>query len=331
MSDQTTKPTTASPARTYRRHLERAKNQKPPFVITPRDIELLRALWDHRFLTRELLLRLFPPDPEKTPAHKRTAAPKAPGSNLEKRLSKHFHHGYVDRFRTVVRGELVYALGQAGAALLRDRQLNLPFLETDWTQKNRQATALFVEHTLMVARFRTALALGAAKCPGLVIDASLPESRAPRASWNNSRRAQAYVNPDAFVVLRETDRPEDAQRSALFVEADRSTMALKRLRQKYAFYSALRSDRRHLERPFEIPGFRVLTICKSNERALSLLRLVAGPQSSVPPTHRPMFLFTTEETYAEHPENVLAAIWRDAGDPQQPRALIGSPLPRLAR
>jgi hypothetical protein len=328
MSDQTTKPTTASTPRTYRRHLQRAKDEKPPLVIKPRDIDFLRVLWDHRFLTRELLLRLFPPDPEKTPAHKRTEAPKAPGSNLEKRLAKLFHHGYVDRFRTVVRGELVYALGQAGAALLRDRQLNLPFLDTDWTQKNRQVTALFVEHTLMVARFRTALALGAAKSSGLTVDVSLPESRAPRASWSNARTSQAYVNPDAFVILRETDRPGDAQRSAFFVEADRSTMALKRLRQKYAFYSALRSDRRHQEAPFEIPGFRVLTVCKSNDRALSLLRLVADSHSTVPPGHRAMFLFTTEETYAEHPENVLAAIWRDAGDPQQPRALIGSPLPR---
>ncbi len=328
MPDEITKPSSTSSPRTYRRHLQRAKDEPPPLVIKPRDIELLRALWDHRFLTRELLIRLFPPDPEKTPAHKRTETPKAPGSNLEKRLAKLFHHGYVDRFRTVVRGELVYALGQAGAALLKDRQLNLPFLDTDWTQKNRQVTALFVEHTLMVVRFRAALALGAAKSPGLAIDVSLPESRAPRASWSNSRHAQAYVNPDAFVILREHDRTEDAQRSAFFVEADRSTMALKRLRQKYAFYSALRSDRRHLEPPFEIPGFRVLTICKTNERALSLLRLVAASHSPVPPAHRAMFLFTTEETYARHPENVLAAVWRDAADPQWPRALVGSPLPR---
>jgi hypothetical protein len=325
MSNENAKPTTR---RTYRRHLERAKDDKPPLVIKPRDVDFMRALWDHRFLTRELLLRLFPPDPEMTPAHKRTATPKAPGSNLEKRLAKLFHHGYVDRFRTVVRGELVYALGKAGAALLRDRQLGLPFLDVDWAAKNREATSPFVEHTLMVARFRTALALGALKSPGLVIDVSLPESRAPKASWRNSRSSQAYVNPDAFVILRERDRPEEAHRSAYFVEADRSTMVLKRLRQKYAFYSALRADRRHQAPPFSIPGFRVLTVCKTNDRALSLLRLVADEHSPVPPAHRAMFLFTTEETYASHPENILAAIWRDAAEPQQPRALIGSPLPR---
>ena len=34
-----------------------------------------------------------------------------------------------------------------------------------------------------------------------------------------------------------------------------------------------------------------------------------------------MFLFTTEETYAAHPENILAAIWRDGADPQRSRAL----------
>ena len=116
----------------------------------------------------------------------------------------------------------------------------------------------------MVARFRTAIALGARFSGRVAVDACEPESRAPKASWTRAGRP-AYVNPDGFLVLNELDRPDG--RAAFFLEADRSTMSLKRLRQKYAFYSALRAERRHQAPPFSIPGFRVLTVCKTNERA----------------------------------------------------------------
>jgi hypothetical protein len=310
----------------HRPHLRRAPERKG-FELQPRDIEVLRALYEHRLLTRSLFLPLFPPDPARTPAHLRTLHPKVPGTNLEKRLAQLFHQGYVDRFRTVVGGELVYALGNAGATLLRQRQPKLAITLTDWAKKNRALKLLFVEHTLMVARFRIALTVATRETPSTVIEAFLPEPRAPRLTWTRPG-GRALVNPDAFFILRDIALPEGRQRTAFFLEADRSTMATKRLRQKFLDYSALRNDRRHEQAPFSIPSFTVATVCKSHERAAGLLRLAGGADSPLPASHRGMFVFTTEETYEACLRNVLAAVWRSAAEPGHPRSLIASPLAR---
>jgi len=325
-------PPAAPPRSSYRAHYRRAHDRKPGLMLQTRDFDILEAVWANRFLTLSLLTPLFPADVEKTPPHIRSAlaaaTPNRTGTNLARRLGKLYHHGYLDRIKTVRGGALVYALAQRGARLLRDRQPTLPIPDTDWAEKNRAVSLLFVEHALMIARLRVALILGTQRSPAVTLPTFLPETQAPRHRWTTAG-TDAYVNPDAFFLLRELDPDDQAHHAAFFVEADRSTMALKRLRQKYAFYSALRTERLHREPPFRIPGFRVLTVCRSNERALNLLKLVAGPDSPVPADHRAMFLFTTEETYAAHPENVLAAVWRSAADPQQPRSLIASPLPRL--
>lgn len=323
-----TDPTTPGSRRPYLKHYDRDRARRPAMQFQPRDFALLEAVWDNRFATLSLLRELFPPDPDRAPAHKPATRGPRSGTTLANRLKLLFQHGYLDRIRSVRGGELVYALADAGAKLLRDRQPRLPIPDTDWREKNRTVSPLFVDHALMIARVRLALTLATRDTPTVELDTFLPEARAPRHRWPHHGQ-EAYVNPDAFFTLRETDRPGPAERAAYFVEADRSTMALKRLRQKYAFYSALRAARLHREPPFRLPGFRVLTVCRSNERALHLLKLVAAADSPVLPDHRAMFLFTTEETYLEHPQNILAAVWRSGDDPMQPRALIASPLPRL--
>lgn len=84
------------------------------------------------------------------------------------------------------------------------------------------------------------------------------------------------MNPDAFFVLRDTALPESRQRTAFFLEADRSTLATKRLRQKFLDFSALPTGQLHQRPPFSIPSFTVLTVCKSHERAAGLLKIARG-------------------------------------------------------
>ncbi len=82
--------------------------------------------------------------------------------------------------------------------------------------------------------------------------------------------------------------------------------------------------------------FRVLTITKSRDRASDIATLASGQKLSrsncktldVPRAHRNMFCFTTEETYAEHTQNILAAVWRKANDLEALRDIIPQPLPR---
>jgi len=305
----------------------RLKERKPPFVLQSRDVHMLRAVFENRFLTLSLLARLFPPDPARTPAHRRIENPKHPNANLAARLGKLYHHSFLDRVRTVRGGELIYALADKGAGLLRSEQLPLFVPDTDWAEKNRTLTQPNIDHALMVARLRIALAANLGKTGTTILDHFERESRDLKAEWQHAG-ARVYVVPDAFFILRDTALPEGNQRTAFFLEADRSTMSLKRMREKFQNYSQMYVDRMHQER-FRIPRFRVLLVTKSEERMRSLLALVAdAEQSCVPTDHRGFFLFTTELNYREHPSNILAAIWWDGGTPHEPRAIIPSPLAR---
>jgi hypothetical protein len=270
---------------------------------------------------------LFPPDPAKTPAHLRTDNPTHPNTNLARRLSKLFHHGCLDRVRTIRGGELIYALAQNGANLLRSRQLPLFVPETDWTEKNRDLKQPYIDHALMVARFRVALTCALPATLSTTLEKFQRETRDLKAEWRHAG-ARIYVNPDAFFVLRDGERDPGRQRTAFFLEADRSTMTLDRLRDKFTRYSHMYSDRVHQEQ-FQIPNFRVLVVAKSAERAVNLLRILIDDETpAMPAEHRGFFLVTTEQRYLEHPTNALAAIWRAADNPHELRGIIPSPLTR---
>ena len=60
----------------------------------------------------------------------------------------------------------VYALGNKGAALLA-RELDVPLTTVDWTSKNREVKGLFLEHTLMVARFFILVRLACQRVSGV--------------------------------------------------------------------------------------------------------------------------------------------------------------------
>lgn len=302
------------------------QNQKPPLQLQERDLRMMRAVFESRFLTRSLLGELFPPDPTRTPRPAVTGS--ATGTNLDRRLAKLFHHGYLDRVRTVRRGELIYALGTRGAELLRTQQPELPLSETtDWSEKNRALSEQYIEHGLMVARLRAALTIGAVRTPSTVVQRFEREGKALKAEWRHQGQ-RWFVNPDGFFILRDSAQPEGKQRRAFFVEADRSTMTLERLELKFQSYARLYADRQHQEH-FGIPSFRVLTVTKSRERASNLLKLVAGAAEWPLAEHRQLFYFTTEEAYRDVLPNVLAAIWRCADAPENRTSIVWSPLARV--
>ncbi len=322
MPEDNTQQVTIKKRGPYRKHQERSAT-KPGFILQERDIHILQALWENRFLTRSLIVRLFPPDPERTPAHLRKEhPPKNIGTNLDRRLSHLFHNGLVDRLRTIRGGELIYALAQKGADLLTDHQLPLPL--TDWGEKNRDLSNSYLDHTLMTANFRVSLTEAIRQTPDISLTLFQRESAKLRVYWQHAGE-RAFVLPDAFLILSDHTRTEGQQ--AFFVEADRSTMKHSRLEQKFLFYAYLFLDRKH-EQAFSIPSFKVLTICKSAERASNLLDLVADKDSPIPEPTKHLFYFTSETAFAEHPTNILSVVWRVAADPEQLQAIIGSPVAR---
>jgi DNA-binding PadR family transcriptional regulator len=288
----------------------------PPFVFQPRDVEILKAIYDHRFLTRALVLPLFGVEPT------------IEDTNLDRRLRKLVASGYVGRLpRENRRSEFVYALTAAGAEILKKHQLPLPF--ADWSEKNRDVKTLFVEHTLMVARWYVAVLAGLKELSSVTIDHYERESR-PRGqygllrNWQSQGGTTRKVNPDAFLLLE-----GDVHPGAHFLEADQSTMAHSRMVEKFEDYAAMYREKRHPEF-FGVPTFRVCVIAKSEQRASNLLSLLIDG-TDIRPEERRLFWFTTEETYRDTPANVMASVWRSADDPHSLRALIGSPLPRRSK
>lgn len=311
-----------------------------PYVFQERDFHLIRLVWENRFLTKDLFLLFYPPDPTKTPAHVRTDTPKRAGTNLERRLSTLYHAGYLTRFRKELRGTLIYAITNKGAELLRERQLPL-FSATDWNEANRDLSRAYTDHTLMTARFRASLAVATRDHPHVFLTAYERESTDLKAEWKRGHM-RVYVNPDAFFTLKDDAQPAGQQFWPYFLEADQSTMTLERMMEKYARYSLMLQDKKHQD-AFDIQSFRVLTIAKSRQRASNLVSVLHETTSvplpdpetrkrtpyPFPAEHKKFFYFTTEETYTEAPANVLASIWRRADNITEQRAIIASPLARV--
>ncbi len=120
-----------------------------PLALTPRDLEFLRLVAEHRFLSSVHL-------------HQWLGGSR---QNLLRRLHRMFHHGYLDRPSAQLdyyhRGgsqPMVYGLGRRGAGRLR-RDLNVPFARFDWAGRPHPVGRLFLDHTLLVAEVMTALEL----------------------------------------------------------------------------------------------------------------------------------------------------------------------------
>jgi hypothetical protein len=124
------------------------RNPTPkPFRLQPQDLEVLKQLADYRFLNTYQILVLQPRGLR----------------NLRRRLQYLFHAGLVDRpprqhDYLQPPGPVVYGLGNKGAEVLA-RAIDVERSKIDWQAKNREAGLPYIEHTLMISRFRTTLTL----------------------------------------------------------------------------------------------------------------------------------------------------------------------------
>lgn len=295
--------TTPNPTK-YRPQLRRITDPEklPPLKIQARDFDLLETIATNRFLTLPLLTRVFP---NEAGYH----------TNLSRRLAKLYHHGLVERIRTRLNAPLIYALTRAGARTLRTERPDVPINETfDYATNNREATPWYIHHALMTAGFRCSLAAALRDHKTGQLDRFEREHNGLRARWKTAGRP-FVVAPDAFAILS-----EQGTRFAFFLEADRETMTLERLNEKYLAYCQLADDDK-AQQFFGVPKFRVLTITPRPTRTETLFDLVAGQVAKhsrmqfdpIPRRHRKLFLFLTEADYLDDHRNVLTRSWSCAG------------------
>src|SRR6185295_4209660 len=122
------------PISVRRPRFERATTRE--FHLTPRDLDLIRAVAAHRFLRSTHLAALDGGSPQK----------------LLRRLHLLYHHGYLDRPRMQLefyeRGSepMVYALGNRGAVLLAKEDGEARG-KLNWSAKNSALKRAFLRHT----------------------------------------------------------------------------------------------------------------------------------------------------------------------------------------
>ena len=319
-----------------RQRQRRPAKERSAMRWQPRDSELLRAVWQCRALDLPLFAWAFPPQPD---PQQRTD-PQTPGQWLNRRLRLLYDYGYLDRRRVDYGGRLVYLLTRAGAEKLTaeltaagedvpDNLLDTKQLDT----RNARMLPGQLDHHLGIARVRLALE---SACRDQAIDVAVFRregegyTRTKRGGKRDRLKAEwtagdskRFVIPDAFVIV--ADRRTNAtkpKRSAYFVEVDRSTMPMQRMADKFERYHQLYNARMHVEH-FKVPSFRVLTVCRSPERAANLHALVRGEfappggriiKAPVPEKFRPFLYFTDESTFTDHPANVFARVWWCAKD-----------------
>ena len=277
-----------------RRLFQRLQEDLPPLQITKRDLRILELVRDYRFLNTEQIRALVG----------------GSGHNVTERLSRLFHHAYLDRpahqreLRTEGYRIMIYALAPKGARILCRRSGMHVHVPHHLGEDNRSAKRFHLLHTLMVSQFRACLTLACREHPGVELSSwQVPETRLSRVLVD--RRPVAII-PDAYFTLGRAD----GQCAHFFLEADRGTMTRARFLRKLQAYWRLRSGSNDGTIP---SAFRVLTVTRSWKRTTSLRTAAIDADPRRRGSH--MFYFTTEGTYdLDHPESVLDEIWRTPVD-----------------
>lgn len=262
------------------------RNGLQPIALTTRDLKLLAHVARHRFLTSAQLAALDGGSPQ----------------NVVRALRLLFDHGYLDRpashlVMVPLQGTrpLVYALGQRGARALRAHG-HLVDARVDWTEKNKRAGAVFIEHTLAIADFLSGLEVACSEQATVALmreeDVLALAPAATRAAREPLRfavdkavmgRRQRYsVVPDGLFGLRFAD-----DSAAYFMlEVDRGTIPISRtdgkgrssawqksITYKLATYWEGWKAGRHVEQ-FGLKQVRVLMLTTSEERMKRMLAVV---------------------------------------------------------
>ena len=290
--------------------------------LQERDERVIELVRKHRFLSSEHIAALVPGSRQ----------------GLLRRLHLLFHAGYLDRpreqIRPYIKGSepMVYGLGNKGADLLAQKY-EVPRTKVDWTSKNRNVGKVHLEHTLMVANFMVCLKLACDQRQGVeLIEPGAILANAPAKGrqkeklpgWQvkvkiNSKDLQFSVVPDKVFGLYFPNQPKGKNRSYFFLEADRSTMPVKRSGfAKTSIYKKMVGYQESWKQKLfaELFGFkavRVLTITKSQDRVASMVKL---SQEMHPKKEGfRMFLFgEASEFTLDNLDRFWERVWRNGRD-----------------
>jgi hypothetical protein len=226
----------------------RRASSPPRMQLTTRDVRIISAVCDMRFLTREQVQELlFSP---------------STASHCKRRLALLYHNSYLDRIyvpslNAFGATKAIYTLASKGAGVVaRDRKIELR--ELRWRPGHNDRELYFMKHTLSVNDLRIRLTLAAHE-HGLSL--AWTDERALR-----RREMKDYVDdpvrhgrrlavvPDGYFTL-----DSDERTSAFALEIDRATVEEKPFKEKVRGYGEWKVTGTY-ERRYGTKSLRVLWV-----------------------------------------------------------------------
>ena len=274
-------------AKTRKSHPRFRREGEPPRIeLTDDDVQILRCVYQHRFISSDDLFRLFD---HRSP------------DKISRRLTLLWRNNFLDRpdsqidYHRLGGGSSSYAhgLGNAGATLLKDK-VGRQIGTGDWHTRNRRYTRESLDHTLAITRFLVDVEIACRQrgdveyisfaeilktAPVETQEAPVPGRWKVPLNWQGGRGA-VMIEPDAIFGLRATAPDGKRKESFVFLEIDRGTMTVvpnERTRdsetflhrtsvlRKFVCYAESYRQGRHKEQ-FGIPSARIITLTTSAGR-----------------------------------------------------------------
>jgi hypothetical protein len=285
-----------------KKRLKKYKREKGAFSkmqIQRRDIEILRSLADYRFLTSEQIVALYGESER----------------NIKLRLQKLYHNCFLDRLGHYPsypkpQGHMVYGIANRGADLLSEYFPDFERTTVDWLTKNKETSRPYISHRLMISNFRVILNLALKQHEGISLFRWWQgKVLKDHVIIDGKKVPKVPIVPDGLFTLEDAHKAMD-----FFVEADQSTMDLKRMFWKIRAYWEwyCHWDKRNGEpynQKLDVGPFRVLMLCKSEDRKENLRYIAreADPKG----IGLSMFYFASEKNLdLLDPLTILKPIWQ---------------------
>jgi hypothetical protein len=280
----------------------RRASSPPRMQLTARDVRILSAVCDMRFLTREQVQELlFSP---------------STASYCKRRLALLYHNSYLDRIyvpplNTFGSTKAIYMLAAKGAGVVaRDRKVEVR--ELAWRPRHNDRELYFLKHTLSINDFRIRLTIAAGE-RGLSL--AWTDERALR-----RREMKDYVQdpirhgrrlavvPDGYFTLDDGERT-----SAFALEIDRATVEEKPFKQKVRGYGEWKLSGAY-ERRYGTKSLRVLWVVADVSRDSTRLERIKRWTEAE--GGRSLFWFSTLDELTS--ETILGApVWLKAGSEER--------------
>jgi len=225
-------------------------------ILQPRDMDIIIAVFQSRFLTREQIQEMF------------DISCITVANRILRRL---FDARFLDRrFLPLLHGssQAMYFLGRRGMPIVSE-QLNLDPDEVARTRRRDQALRPgLLEHERLINDFRIQLETGIAESSVSVkrfLHARKCECRF--GIRTGGQETKYYLKPDGYFELMSSHWLD-----SYFLEIDRSTSGLRKLSRKFRTYRAFQQSGA-FEKVYDRPRFGVVVVTLTSQRAKNLVSL----------------------------------------------------------